>query len=293
MCGAAERSCGHRPVVVVRRQTECRRELRVAGVGALAFLLACSAVVLRDRPAGQRDGGRQRRVALLQSELRLRSAHLVIKDLASEWDQANFNEEPFDFCGRARMTSRQVKVCADYFLASLPDTLGDDKQGDGKLFHFPQLAAFSKCTQAPTNYMIKACIREVTRAMTPQELIHQSRTGSTGEDKELDRIASYTIDTAEPDAAVDGLNGGIAGGIAEMSSKKYLEKEDSVGDVSQVTAEGVQDATGWSPEPGCTDLGMGGCDSPTQGGIKTKIKAKALAALAKEPAPSMGRRRFF
>ena len=187
------------------------------------------------------------------------------------------------------MTTRQVKVCADYFLASLPDTLGNGEEGNGKLFHFPQLAAFSKCTESPTNYMLKACIREVTRAMTPQELVHQSRTGSTGEDKELDRIASYTISTAEPDAPLDGLDGGMTGAISEMSSKKYLEKEDSVGDVSKVPEEEVPDATGWVPEPGCADLGLGGCDSPSQGGIKTRIKAKALAALAKIPAPTGGR----
>ena len=276
-------------IAVVRRAQSGQR-LRLSCVAGLGLLLGCMCVAARYRrgaPRGVREA--QRRVGLLQTELRLRSANLVIKDLAGEWDQTTFNEEPFDFCGRARLTVRQVKVCADYFLSALPDKLGDGKDGNGQLFHFPQLAAFSKCTESPTNYMMKACIREVTRAMTPLELVHQSRTGTTGEDKELDSIASYTIDTAEPDAPLDGLDGGMAGGIAEMSSKKYLEKEDSVGDVSKVVVEEVPDATGWVPEPGCTDLGMGGCDSPSQGGIKTRIKAKALAALAKIPAPIPGR----
>ena len=96
--------------------------------------------------------------------------------------------------------------------------------------------------------MIKACIREVTRALTPDELVHQTRTGSTGHDKGLEEVGMHAIETAQPDQAVAGLNGGMNGEAAEMSSAKFLEKVDEAGDVSKVTEEAVPDATGWAPE---------------------------------------------
>lgn len=119
---------------------------------------------------------------------------------------------------------------------------------------------------------------EVTRALTPEEMVHQTRTGATGEDKELEDVGMHAIETAEPDSPMEGLNGGMNGKAAEMSSVKFLEKVDSTGYSSKVTEEEVPDALGWVPEPGCESLGLGGCDSPTQGGVKTHLKAWALSA---------------
>ena len=257
---------------------------------AAASLLILASVVLLRFTSG-RDSAAQAApgpAALLQTDLRLRSAALVVKDLAAQYDLVNFKKEPFSFCGKAHITTRQVKLCAEYFLSAKRDRLGAGEPGERRqsttLFGFPQLAAYSKCMEAPTSYMIKACIREVTRALTPDELVHQTRTGSTGHDKGLEEVGMHAIETAQPDQAVDGLNGGMNGKAAEMSSAKFLAKVDQAGDVSRVTEEAVPDATGWAPEKGCIDLGLGGCDSPHMGGLKPKLKEWALA-LQKDIAP--------
>ena len=273
-------------VVLLPRQRGGEAHRRLAVAGALAFLCVLAGSALLSQHTGERAGAGVGSVAvrpaeLLRTTLRLRSANLVIKDLAGEWDEVNFQKEPFDFCGKATMTSRQVKVCAEYFLSSRRDKLGDDSKGEGKqgtvLHNFPKLAAYGKCMLAPTNFMIKACIREVTRALAPDEIVHQTRTGSTGEDTDLERVGMHAVETAEPDSPLEGLDGGMNGQAAERSSVKFLQKVDSVGDSSKVTEEEVPDATGWVPEPGCTSLGLGGCDSPSEGGIKTHLKAWALA----------------
>jgi hypothetical protein len=54
-----------------------------------------------------------------------------------------------------------------------------------------------------------------------------------------------------------------------MSANKYLLKGDAP----------PPDENGWVPEPNCVDLGLGGCDSPTNGGIKTDLKKRALHVL--------------
>lgn len=161
----------HWDVVVVRsRGGEAHRRLACGGLACLCAL-ACS-LLSHDGWRGSAAAA-ARPAELLRTELRLRSANLVIKDLAGEWDGRSFTSEtnlhepqgasPFDFCGRAHMTQRQVKVCADYFLSSMRDKLGDNSKGEGKtgavLYGFPKLSAFDKCMMAPTNYMIKACIR--------------------------------------------------------------------------------------------------------------------------------------
>lgn len=278
---------GTTAVVVVRQRGGTEVQRRLACGGALACMCALVGTLLLAAPPGQDDaegagGGAGRRRDLMRTELMLRSANLVVKDLAGEWDQVNFNREPFDFCGKAHMKTRQVKTCAEYFLSSMRDKLGDDQKGTGtdgvKLFAFPKLKAYSKCMVAPTQYMIKACIREVTRAMTPDELVHQTRTGSTGNDPELVRVAVHAIETSQPDSPLEGLNGGINGKLAEMASKKYLARVDMVGAASQVTTEAVpeEEYGGYVPEPGCEDLGIGGCDAPQQGGIKPNVKEWAL-----------------
>lgn len=258
---------------------------------AASLLMLASVVLLRVTSWSGRESAAHAAPGpadLLQTDLRLRSAALVVRDLAAQYDLVNFKKEPFSFCGKAHITLRQAKLCAEYFLSAKRDRLGVGEPGERRqsttLFGFPQLAAYNKCMVAPTSYMIKACIREVTRALTPDELVHQTRTGSTGHDKGLEEVGMHAIETAQPDQAVAGLNGGMNGEAAEMSSAKFLEKVDEAGDVSKVTEEAVPDATGWAPEKGCIDLGLGGCDSPHMGGLKPKLKEWALA-LQKEMAP--------
>ena len=277
-------------VVVVQRPRGVT-DRRLICQAAASLLILASVVLLRVTSWSGRDSAAHAapgHADLLQTDLRLRSAALVVRDLAAQYDLANFKKEPFSFCGKAHITLRQAKLCAEYFLSAKRDRLGVGEPGERRqsttLFGFPQLAAYNKCMDAPTSYMIKACIREVTRALTPDELVHQTRTGSTGHDKGLEEVGMHAIETAQPDQAVAGLNGGMNGEAAEMSSAKFLAKVDEAGDVSKVTEEAVPDATGWTPEKGCIDLGLGGCDSPHMGGLKPKLKEWALA-LQKERAP--------
>jgi hypothetical protein len=68
--------------------------------------------------------------------------------------------------------------------------------------------------------------------------------------------------------------------LAEMSSKKFLERLPANGDASKAVVAAVPDEDGWVPDPNCVDLGMGGCDSPTRkGGLKPALLKRALDSL--------------
>ena len=203
------------PVVVVRRGgagAPGRHRLSCAGPLLLSLAAAACALLLLGASAPPTADG-PRRMELLRTELMLRSANLVIKDLADEWDEVNFNKEPFDFCGKAHMTTRQVRVCADYFLGSLRDTKGDNTKATSVLSGIPKLEPFDKCMLGATEHAVRACIREVTRALTPAEMVHLSRAGTTGDDKELDAVGVHALETAKPDASLEGLNGGMDGKV--------------------------------------------------------------------------------
>jgi len=259
-------------VVVVRGRPAGAGRARPGCAGPLLMLLCSSAFAVllllgAAQPPSSSAAGRAgaRRTELRRTQLRLRSANLVIKDLASEWDEANFHEQPFDFCGKKHMTTRQVRVCADYFLGSLRDTAGDGTKATSVLNGIPKLEPYDKCMMAPTYYMIKACVREVTRALTPAEMVHQSRSGSTGEDRELDAVGMHAIATAQPDASLEGLDGGMNGKVRGLTR---------LGPSALVRPAPCLAALGWiarlmraRPHAGCRDVGeqvspKGRCAAP-------------------------------
>jgi hypothetical protein len=203
-------------VVLVRGGACAQGGHRLPCAGPLLLGLAaaaCALLLLGASAPPPADGDGARRMEQLRTELMLRSANLVIKDLADEWDEVNFNNEPFDFCGKAHMTMRQVRVCADYFLGSLRDIKGDNTKATSVLTGIPKLEPFDKCMLGSTEHAVKACIREVTRALTPAEMVHLSRVGTTGDDKELDAVGVHALETAKPDASLEGLNGGMDGKV--------------------------------------------------------------------------------
>eukprot|EP00802_Teleaulax_amphioxeia_P025931 Tamp_26882.p3 GENE.Tamp_26882~~Tamp_26882.p3 ORF type:complete len:123 (+),score=21.71 Tamp_26882:249-617(+) len=113
-------------------------------------------------------------------------------------------------------------MCAEYFLSSLKDVDGDGTRGEVlgrngpptvKLLGFPKLSEYSKCMNTLTNYQMKACIREVTRAVSDpnimaRDLVHISHTGqvSKAEQERLTKVAAYTIHSAQPDASLEDVN---------------------------------------------------------------------------------------
>jgi hypothetical protein len=194
---------------------------------------------------------------------------MVIRDLSSEFDGVNFNTMPLSFCGKKHIHFRHLRVCAEYFLASLRDIKGDNQKGvtdqQVKLYAFPKIKAYGRCMLAPTDYQIKACIQEVTASLTTADLIHQTRTGSTGADTDdkLDAIALRTMADAQPESNLQGLNGGVDAQAAEIASKPY----------------GSTHAFPVVPIPRCTNLGFGGCDEPPASAIKKNLKKFGMATL--------------
>jgi hypothetical protein len=107
---AVETSQLHSPVVHARRRS--RRRVAAAVLAALGSV--AGATLLAVRGGGFRGGE-----AAAPSELTIRSANLVIRDLAKQWDAQHYGTQPFEFCGQKHLTQAQVKVCAENFLAML------------------------------------------------------------------------------------------------------------------------------------------------------------------------------
>lgn len=170
-----------------------------------------------------------------------RSPLLVVNDLATEYQlETVADRHPFDFCAKKTLTFREVKLCAEYFLASLEHPLGDPSiaavKGKVALWGFPRLTAYNRCMMTASMFQMKACIREITRGVDKVDLMAPDmlRLGTTGhlpheENDRLDKIAMRAITTAQPEAAVEGLNGGANGKMAEYTSKKFMQDFNDAG----------------------------------------------------------------
>lgn len=166
----------------------------------------------------------------------------MINDLATEYKlETVADRHPFDFCGKIKLTFREVKLCAEYFLASVEHAQksglsAESFKGKAAIWGFPRLTAYNRCMMTATMFQMKACIREITRGIDKVDLLAPDmlRLGKTGhlptqENERLDKIAMHAITTAEPEAAVEGLNGGANGKMAEYTSKKFMESFNDAG----------------------------------------------------------------
>jgi len=124
----------------------------------------------------------------------------------------------------------------------------------------------------PRLNQMKACIREITRGIDKVNVMASDarELGETGtlpneETERLDKIAMHAITTAEPEAAVEGLNGGATGKIAEYSSKKFMESFNDAGMPPKTN--------------GCEQMGMGGCEPAGAGGVDPPVAHRALTEI--------------
>ena len=102
----------HHDVVILRRQriTQLRLACQAGVLVGLGVALVCGLSFARN-PMPR--AAHARRSELLQTQLRLRSAALVVKDLAGDFDMAGYKDEPFDFCGKwVRMSQLEREKCA-------------------------------------------------------------------------------------------------------------------------------------------------------------------------------------
>ena len=99
---------------------------------------------------------------------------------------------------------------------------------------------------------MKACIREVTRGIDNVNLMAPDmlQLGKTGklpnkETERLDKIAMHAITTAEPEAAVEGVNGGANGKISCILAQCCLcgAIGDAVWDLSKTVLRAVKSMT--------------------------------------------------
>jgi hypothetical protein len=100
---------------------------------------------------------------LLQTKLTVRSATLVVKDLADEWQLTHYESQPFEFCGKNKLSNRQLKACADHFLSLVT--------GDGNMRGLPTIPAYDICMSAQNDYQLKSCIWAVSKEVTPDDFI--------------------------------------------------------------------------------------------------------------------------
>ena len=144
--------------LVSDRQTNGKRlrGLSAAVVSALLALVLVVGIRWEHARGLQRTG-------LLDSELTIRSATLVVKDLADKWQLMHYDKQPFEFCGKSQMSTRQLKACADHYLSLLAF--------DGSVKGLPTVKAFDYCMSAQNDYQLKACIWAVSSALKPSDLI--------------------------------------------------------------------------------------------------------------------------
>ena len=95
----------HSPVVHARQRS--RRRVAAAVLAALGSVTG--ATLLAVRGGGFRGG----EAAAPRSELTIRSASLVIRDLSKQWDAQHYGTQPFEFCGQKHLTQAQVTYFAE------------------------------------------------------------------------------------------------------------------------------------------------------------------------------------
>jgi hypothetical protein len=194
------------------------------------------------------------------TELTIRSAKLVIHDLANEWDAQHYGSQPFEFCGEKHLSQSQVKVCAENFITMVAKDQGSDEKAWG----FPELKAYSKCMLAKNIWQVRACIGVVTKNLSSDSLMDLQKRGTVPNSDQLSKKAEKAIEHAIPDAAVSGVNGGVNGDLAERATAAYMAnhamREPPAGEA-----------------PGCEMLGVDGCE--LNGGIDPSVKAHALSHL--------------
>ena len=95
--------------------------------------------------------------------LTVRSATLVVKDLADQWELSHYDTQPFEFCGRSVLSNRELKACADHFLSLVT--------GDGGIKGLPSVPAYDICMQAQNDYQLKSCVYAVSVALKPADFI--------------------------------------------------------------------------------------------------------------------------
>ncbi|EKX42963.1 hypothetical protein GUITHDRAFT_153404, partial [Guillardia theta CCMP2712] len=198
-----------------------------------------------------------------KDELTLRSATLTIKDLANEYDLENHfgegQEDSFSFCGKSVLNQREVRLCAERFLSLLSGhTQGRVKEHSSQLWGLPHLTAYSRCTRAKTIDQVKGCIRSVTAALSKRAIIQHQRQGTSEFDKGLEEVAEESVKRVQGSDPIEGLNGGMNGETSEGSNSKYLQEK----------ARGAQEGM----VPGCEKLGISGCASVKDGGLRPSVK---------------------
>jgi len=90
----------HSPVVHARQRS--RRRVAAAVLAALGSVTGATLLAVR---GGGFWGGE---AAAPRSELTIRSASLVIRDLSKQWDAQHYGTQPFEFCGQKHLTQAQV-----------------------------------------------------------------------------------------------------------------------------------------------------------------------------------------
>lgn len=192
---AVDTSQLHSPVVHARRRS--RRRVAAVVLAALGSVAGVTLLAVRGGGGGE---------AAAPSELTIRSANLVIRDLAKQWDAQHYGTQPFEFCGQKHLTQAQVKVCAENFLAML----GKEEGTPVRQWGFPELKvgvpnswlwtleshphpphsteprgtlaeqpltpssliqAYSKCMSAQHLWQVRACIGVVTKRLTADNLV--------------------------------------------------------------------------------------------------------------------------
>ena len=98
----------HSPVVHARQRS--RRRVAVAVLAALGSVAGATLLAVR---GGGFWGGE---AAAPRSELTIRSASLVIRDLSKQWDAQHYGTQPFEFCGQKHLTQAQVTHHAERWL---------------------------------------------------------------------------------------------------------------------------------------------------------------------------------
>lgn len=156
-------------------QTDCRDQYRLVirqgdapklrrQLSAVLAFLLCPLVVIVVLSQSDLSADNQRSwVSLLQSKLAVRSATLVVKDLADEWQLSHYEVQPFEFCGKSTLTNRQLKACTDHFLSLM--------SGDGSMKGLPTVSAFDICMKAQNDYQLKSCIWKVSSSLQPDDFI--------------------------------------------------------------------------------------------------------------------------
>ena len=75
-------------------------------------------------------------------------------------------------------------------------------------------------------------------------------------------VGRHAIETAQPEASIEGVNGGADGKQAEFQNEDFLQRFDDKGDPPKTN--------------GCESMGVGGCEPAAEGGVKPVDAVRAL-----------------